>query len=147
MKNNQAHASILKTDNPTIPLTMGVTISAPSPRLPVGKGLLFDPAKQKPENAFPEDRNYPNFPTTSPASTKWHPAKLLEKEGEQRVIPKGEWDDVSKRWQESSKNLGTVSKWCSAFSWKASLKAKAPDQLIKNFGTLYMAAPTLTVAE
>lgn len=139
-KNNDL-ASILKADNPTIPLTMGVIISAPDPRLPEEKILPFNPALQKPKNAFPEDSNYPNFPDTSPASTQWCP---VMPEG-QPPPSKNSWAHVSDKWQESTKNQETVRQWSSAFSWKATLKAKAPDRLIKEFGKLYMAPPILTV--
>lgn len=125
---------------------MGVTISAPDPRFPVENSLPFDPAKQKPENAFPEDRNYPNFPGPSRVNTQWHPDEPLTEVVEERVImAKGQWDAVSTRWKDSTKNQETVEHWINAFSWKAKLKAKAPDQLIKNFGKLYMAPPMLTV--
>lgn len=185
MKNGDP-VSILKTDNATIPLTMGVTISAPDPRLPVENSLPFDPAKQKPENAFPEDRNFPNFPNPSPASTQWHPdeqqlvaeiasklaaeivPKIAARLGAEivakiaagvtakiamkiamkmaaRVAAKIRWGRVSRKWRESKKNEETVRQWRDAFSWKAKLKAKAPERLINGFGELYMAPPMLTV--
>lgn len=119
---------------------MGVTISAPSPKFPVETSKPFNPATQKSEDAF--SGNEPRFPTTSSASIKWHPAKPSEKEG---VIAKEQWDVVSTRWHESSKNEETVRQWRNAFSWKATLAAKAPHRFKEEFGELYMAAPMLTV--
>lgn len=135
-------ASLLEPGNPTIPLIMGITISAPSPRLPEETSLPFNPALQNPKDAF--SGNEPHFPTTSPARTQWHPAKPLENAGEKGVIANKQWDEVSEKWKESLGQEATVEKWRSAFSWKATLKAKAPDRLIEKFGILYMAAPMLT---
>lgn len=116
---------------------MGVTISVPDPRLPVEKTSPFDPAKQKPEYAFPEDKNYPIFPDPTPGSTQWHP--------DERQPVEIRWGRVSRKWWESKDNEETVRQWRNAFSWKAKLKAKAPKRLINGFGELYMAPPMLTV--
>lgn len=123
---------------------MGITISTPSARLPSERTIPFNPALENPRNASAGTELH--FPPTSPASTKWHPAKPLEKEGEEGVIAKEQWDDVSNRWKKSLEQQAIVEHWCSAFSWKAKLKAKAPDRLMKEFGILYMAAPMLTEA-
>lgn len=141
---NSDPASLLNADKPTTPLTMGVTISTLSARLPSEKTMPLNPALQDSKNAFASTELH--FPPTIPASTKWNPAKPLEKEGEQGVIAKKQWDDVSNKWKESLEQQATVESWRSVFSWTATLKAKAPDRLMKEFGILYMAAPMLSEA-
>lgn len=162
MNNDHKPASILKTDNPTIPLTMGITISAPGPYHPEDHILPFNPAEQKPTIAFPRDR-CPKFPITSEANTEWQPepdedlaVEIAAEIAAQikrgiavriaaRVAEKIRWSRVSEKWRDSTENESTVNLWSKAFSWKVTPKGKAPDQLIKDFGNLYMVPPVLTM--
>lgn len=126
---NKRSASILNTNNPTMSLTVGVTISAPDPRLPVEDMLPSDPVEQKPMNASPRERCLKS-PMTSGADIQWQPEPAEDLAAQiaaeiKRGIPVRNaamdvetvrWSRVCEKCRDSTENDSTVNLWSTAFS-------------------------------
>lgn len=136
--NNNDVKSLLTSNDVSVPLMMGLTITAPPAILSDDKLAKFN-ISDRSMLILPAEKP---FPDNKPEDDNWLPAH--SNDGEKQ------WDDVLEVWTHPLWGVTAqqvfVDTWIDKFRWKTkTLDAKLPELLGRNFKSLYMVAPMISV--
>lgn len=129
-------SELLKSDNVSTNLMMGVLVTAPGPILSDDKIKKYKFEKAMLQNVFSPPSKARPFPEVKASSTNWLPLKPLSADGQ--------WGAVKEAWGKELGQDESINAWKRGFSWDdAELNGHGPPVLLKSFDEFYMAAPLL----
>lgn len=137
--------NVLRADDITIELMMGVTVTAPPPYISKDPLPPFDALAAMSESIYPsEDHFTPELPSSlTPSAAKWAPEVLADTNGH----PEAPWTAVRDAWGHpvdaaDGYDLATaVVAWAKALTWLAVPAGKPPIQLLVDIEKYYLSAP------
>jgi hypothetical protein len=145
---NNNVSTLLNSADTSVPLMMGVTLTAPPPILSPDKLPAFEIADASLLN-LPAKKN---FPEEEEAHSEFSPVEPIV--GPEPYPEKPQYDAVYAAWTVPTWSTGTpgatttfVQKWAKAFGWDENAMSQVstmPTKLKAQFNNLYVAAPLLT---